>query len=61
MTPPVGVKLVEAGGDLVCIGAPTMSCRFWMRLSTRAASDPAFANKVTQSAIRVMTLKIRLA
>lgn len=59
-TTQLGVKLVEAGGDLVCIGDTNYVVPILDGLSTRAASDPAFANKVTQSAIRVMTLKIKM-
>ena len=59
-TTQLGVKLVEAGGDLVCIGDTNYVAPILDGLSTRAASDPAFANKVTQSAIRVMTLKIKM-
>lgn len=59
-TTQLGVKLVEAGGDLACIGDTNYVAPILDGLSTRAASDPAFANKVTQSAIRVMTLKIKM-
>ena len=59
-TTQLGVKLVEAGGDLVCIGYTNYVVPILDGLSTRTASDPAFANEVTQSAIRVMTLKIKM-
>ena len=51
---------MESGGDLACIGYTNYVAPILDGLSTRAASDPAFANKVTQSAIRVMTLKIKM-
>lgn len=59
-TTQLGVKLVEAGGDLACIGDTNYVAPILDGLSARAASDPAFASKVTQSAIRVMTLKIKM-
>lgn len=53
----LGVRLVEAGGDLACIGAFDYVQQVLDGLNAKAAADSAFADKVTQSAIRVMTLK----
>ncbi len=53
----LGVRLVEAGGDLACIGAFGHVQQVLDGLNTKAASDPTFASKVKQAAIRVMTLK----
>ena len=53
----LGVRLVEAGGDLACIGAFNYVQQVLDGLNAKAAADSAFADKVTQSAIRVMTLK----
>lgn len=53
----LGVNLVEAGGDLACIGALGYVGPILDGLNARAAADPAFAEKVTRSAERVMTLK----
>ena len=53
----LGVRLVEAGGDLACIGASDYVQQVLDGLNAKAAADSAFADKVTQSAIRVMTLK----
>ena len=56
----LGVMMVEAGGDLACIGEMDYVAPILDGLNARAAGDPAFAAKVTQSAERVMTLKIRM-
>lgn len=53
----LGVRLVEAGGDLACIGAFDYVQQVLDGLNAKAAADSAFADKVAQSAIRVMTLK----
>ncbi|RGS83980.1 glycoside hydrolase family 3 protein [Bifidobacterium pseudocatenulatum] len=53
----LGVRLVEAGGDLACIGAFDYVQQVLDGLNAKAAADSTFADKVTQSAIRVMTLK----
>lgn len=53
----LGVRLVEAGGDLACIGASDYVQPILDGLNAKAAADSAFADKVAQSAIRVMTLK----
>ncbi|MCI1673827.1 MAG: beta-glucosidase [Bifidobacterium tibiigranuli] len=56
----LGVRFVEAGGDLACIGANQYVQPILDGLNQRAANDPAFAQKVKQSATRVMTLKYRM-
>nr|WP_240541114.1 glycoside hydrolase family 3 N-terminal domain-containing protein [Bifidobacterium colobi] len=56
----LGVKLVDAGGDLACVGAANYVEPILDGLSARADADPAFAAKVTQAATRVMTLKITM-
>ena len=53
----LGVRLVDAGGDLACIGAFDYVQQVLDGLNAKAAADSDFADKVTQSAIRVMTLK----
>ena len=53
----LGVRLVDAGGDLACIGASDYVQPILDGLNAKAAADSAFADKVAQSAIRVMTLK----
>lgn len=53
----LGVRLVEAGGDLACIGASSYVQPVLDGLKAKANADPSFAHKVTQSAERVMTLK----
>ena len=53
----LGVRLVEAGGDLACIGAFDYVQQVLDGLNAKTAADSAFADKVKQSAIRVMTLK----
>ena len=52
--------LVEAGGDLACIGASSYVQPVLDGLNANAAGDATFARKVQQSAIRVMTLKYEM-
>lgn len=59
-TDQLGVRLIEAGGDLACIGQVDYVTPILDGLNARAAKDPAFAQKVTRSAERVMTLKYRM-
>ncbi|MBM6699084.1 glycoside hydrolase family 3 protein [Bifidobacterium pullorum subsp. saeculare] len=56
----LGVRLVDAGGDLACVGELDLVAPILDGLNARAASDAAFAAKVTRSAERVMTLKFRM-
>lgn len=56
----LGVKLVEAGGDMSCIGQTDYVKPVVDGLNERAKSDSAFASKVTAAATRVMTLKIKM-
>ena len=56
----LGVRLVEAGGDLACIGASSYVQPVLDGLNAKAAGDATFARKVQQSAIRVMTLKYEM-
>ena len=53
----LGVRLVDAGGDLACIGDADYVQPILDGLYAKASSDSTFSNKVRQSAIRVMTLK----
>ncbi|WP_415461996.1 glycoside hydrolase family 3 N-terminal domain-containing protein [Bifidobacterium psychraerophilum] len=53
----LGVRFVEAGGDLACIGARSYVEPVIQGLIDRAKQDPAFASKIQSSATRVMTLK----
>lgn len=55
-----GVRLVDAGGDLACIGDTSYVTPILDGIIARAQSDPAFAKKVTASATRVMTLKYQM-
>lgn len=56
----LGVKLIEAGGDLACINASDYTMPILTGIRERAAQDDAFAQRVTESAVRVMTLKLNL-
>ena len=56
----LGVNLVEAGGDMSCIGQTDYVKPIVDGLNERAKSDPAFASKVTAATTRVMTLKIKM-
>ncbi len=53
----LGVRLVDAGGDLACIGDTDYVQPILDGLYAKASSDSTFSSKVRQSAIRVMTLK----
>lgn len=59
-TKDLGVRLVDAGGDLACIGDTSYVTPILDGIIVRAQSDPAFAKKVTASATRVMTLKYQM-
>lgn len=59
-TKDLGVSLVDAGGDLACIGDTSYVTPILDGIIARAQSDPAFAKKVTASATRVMTLKYQM-
>lgn len=51
-TKDLGVRLVDAGGDLACIGDTSYVTPILDGIIARAQSDPAFAKKVTASADR---------
>lgn len=59
-TKDLGVRLVDAGGDLACIGDTSYVTPILDGIIARAQSDPAFAKKVTASATRVITLKYQM-
>lgn len=59
-TKDLGVRLVDSGGDLACIGDTSYVTPILDGIIARAQSDPAFAKKVTASATRVMTLKYQM-
>ncbi|MDE5641506.1 MAG: glycoside hydrolase family 3 protein, partial [Bifidobacterium castoris] len=54
----LGVRLIEAGGDVACINDPSYTAPILSGLRARAAADAAFADKVTASATRVVAMKI---
>ena len=56
----LGVRLIEAGGDLACIGASELVAPIMDGLMAKAQADPSFAERVMASAVRVMTLKYRM-
>ena len=53
------VGFVRAGGDLAIVGDPTEAATMAEALVDRAADDPAFADRVDESAARVLALKDR--
>ena len=59
-TDQLGVRFVEAGGDLVCIGQSAYVTPILDGLEAKAKADPAFADKVTRSAKRVVRLKLEM-
>lgn len=54
------VRLVEAGGDIACIGEYSLVAPIADGLNQRASQDSDFAQLVTQAATRVMALKYRM-
>ncbi|KAB8292771.1 beta-glucosidase [Bifidobacterium avesanii] len=59
-TDQLGVRLIEAGGDLACIGNSSYVTPILDGLVAKAKADPAFAERVAESAARVMALKIEM-
>lgn len=59
-TDQLGVKFIEAGGDLACIGQSADITPILDGLNARAKADQTFAQKVTESATRVMRLKVQM-
>lgn len=53
----LGVQFVQAGGDLVCIGDSKYVAPIVQGMVEADAQDPNFAQRVDQSALRVLTLK----
>ncbi len=56
----LGVRLVQAGGGLACVNDPAFTQPILDGLRARARGDAAFAERVTQSARRVVALKLAL-
>lgn len=59
-TDQLGVRFIEAGGDLACIGQSADIAPILDGLNARAKADQTFAQKVTESATRVMRLKVQM-
>ncbi|KFJ00960.1 glycoside hydrolase family 3 N-terminal domain-containing protein [Bifidobacterium stellenboschense] len=59
-TDQLGVRFVEAGGDLVCIGQSAYVTPILDGLTAKAKADDAFAAKVARSAERVVRLKLEM-
>ncbi|KAA8819754.1 beta-glucosidase [Bifidobacterium rousetti] len=59
-TDQLGVRFIEAGGDLACIGQSADIAPILDGLNAKAKADQAFARKVTESATRVMRLKVQM-
>ncbi|WP_415457358.1 glycoside hydrolase family 3 N-terminal domain-containing protein [Bifidobacterium sp.] len=53
----LGVRFIQAGGDLICADAPGYIDRILDGIIATAQSDTAFRQKVADSATRVLTLK----
>lgn len=56
----LGVRFVEAGGDIACIGESSLVAPIVAGLRTRSSQDADFAHTVTTAATRVMALKHRM-
>ena len=54
------MRLVQAGGDLACVNDPAFTQPILEGLRARTRDDAAFAERVTQSARRVVALKLAL-
>lgn len=59
-TDQLGVRLIEAGGDLACVNSPDYTQPIVDGIREKAATDADFAAQVTASAKRVIKLKIEL-
>ncbi|MBT1172946.1 glycoside hydrolase family 3 protein [Bifidobacterium sp. MA2] len=59
-TDQLGVRFVEAGGDLACVGQVADIVPILDGLNKRAKEDEAFARKVTTAATRVIRLKVQM-
>ena len=59
-TDQLGVRFIEAGGDLACIGQSADIAPILDGLNAKAKADQTFAQKVTESATRVMRLKVQM-
>ncbi|MFT9232067.1 MAG: beta-glucosidase, partial [Bifidobacterium sp.] len=53
----LGVRFIQAGGDLICADAPGYIDRILDGIIATAQSDTAFRQRVADSATRVLTLK----
>ena len=56
----LGVRFINAGGDLACIGAADYVEPIIQGLKRHAQSDSTLVEKITRSATRVMTLKYQM-
>ena len=56
----LGVRFIDAGGDICCMNAASYTQPILDGIRSRAAADKGFAAKVTASAERVVRLKIEL-
>lgn len=54
----LGVRFLEAGGDLVCVGAPEIAQQILAGMQSTARDSVAFRKLVDASALRVLALKI---
>lgn len=58
-TDQLGVRFIQAGGDLICVGDPSMSQTILDGIVATMRSDSQFAKRVDQAATRVLTLKAK--
>ena len=56
----LGVRFIDAGGDICCVNAASYTQPILDGIRNRAAADKGFAARVTASAERVVRLKIEL-
>lgn len=56
----LGVRFIDAGGDICCVNAASYTQPILDGIRNRAAADKGFAIRVTASAERVVRLKIEL-
>ena len=52
-------RFVRAGGDLLIIGDARLATKMADAIKDEAEDDPGFANRITESAVRVVAMKER--
>lgn len=56
----LGVRFIEAGGDLICADAPGYIDQIFNGIVSRSTKDSGFADQIRASATRILTLKYEM-